>query len=107
MLAGAVFLQIGLAFAGISLQYHRILGGLIGLVALLLAGLAVSARLPRATTVLSCALPLLVALQLGFIALRGMLPALAAAHGINAILILGLALIVAVEAEEQMATPVS
>jgi hypothetical protein len=101
VLVAAVFLQIGIPFLGIPIVYHRAFGVVIGLLALALALLAVAGRASRSTRRLSSGLPLLVLLQLALIAFSGRLPALATLHGIDAFVILALALVVAIESEEE------
>jgi hypothetical protein len=102
LLVGAVIVQISLLILGMPVGYHQAFGVVVGLLALALALLAISGQVSRSTIRLSILLPVLVLVQLLLVVLRVFLPVLTGLHGVNALVIFGVALIVAIEAEEEV-----
>lgn len=94
-LAG-IFLQVYLAgapmFGVTSFQPHRMLGGMLTMLAILLPILALVGRLPRQLIVLSLLLGFLAMVQVMLPALRGTVSWIAALHSVNALVLTGLSI---------------
>lgn len=101
LLVAAVPAQIVLAFLGIGLPVHAILGAIIGIVTALVGVTAIMARTSRATVTISTLLLILVALQPIFIGLSQSLPAFGDVHGVNALLILLVVVVLELHTEEE------
>lgn len=97
----AVFGQVALAMFGVSFRAHVALGAAIGALSLLLALIAYRAQLSGTSRTLSVVLPCLLVLQLLFIGFDTYLPILTDLHAINAFVILGVALVLALDAEDE------
>lgn len=96
----AVLTQIGLALFGIPLEAHAVLGILVGALAVLLARLALADSASRSQRVLATVLAGLIGLQPCFIALRPIVPPLAAVHEVNAFVILAVSCALALDIED-------
>lgn len=97
---GCVVVQVFLAGLGVFVgadrfEWHRTFGYLFGWLTLILLVLAIAGRLGRRWIGLAALLLVLFAMQSVFIALRDSLPAVAALHPVNALVIFGVALHVA------------
>jgi hypothetical protein len=101
----AVLSQIGLALFGVPLAIHGTLGAMIGFLALFLTRRALAAGAAHSQRILATALVALVGLQPCLIALRSVLPAIAAVHEVNAFVILAVACALALDADEAQTAP--
>ena len=99
LLVGAVLAQIGLGV--IALPIHEWTGTVVGLVSLIVAVAAVRGRFTSSTVGLSIAALVLVALQGILIALADTIPALGIIHLIDGFVIFGIAIVVAIESEDE------
>jgi len=99
LLVGAVLAQIGLGV--IALPIHEWTGIVVALVSLVVATAAVCGRFTSSTVALSVAALVLVALQGILIALSDAVPILGIAHLIDGFIIFGLAIVVAIESEDE------
>lgn len=98
-LLGAVGVQIGLGV--IALPVHAWTGLLVGALALLVAGSGMRAGFSPSTTGLSVAALLLACLQGALIALSDAIPLLGILHVIDGFVLLGVAIVVAIESEDE------
>jgi hypothetical protein len=96
----AVLSQIGLALFGIPLVIHALLGIVVGGLALFVNRLVLATNASQSQRVLAIALVGLLALQPCLIALKAILPLLAAVHEVNAFVILGVSCALALDVEE-------
>jgi hypothetical protein len=108
-LAG-LFVQVYLAgapmFGVTSFQPHRMLGGILIMLAILLPVLALVGGLPRQLIVLSMVLGFLAIIQAMLPALRGTASWIAALHSVNALALVGLSIRIG-RASRTVALPVS
>jgi hypothetical protein len=99
LLVGAVLAQIGLGV--IALPIHEWTGAVVGLVSLIVAVAAIRGRFTSSTVGLSVAALVLVALQGLLIALADTIPLLGIIHLIDGFIIFGIAIVVAIESEDE------
>jgi hypothetical protein len=99
LLIGAVMAQIALGV--IALRIHAWTGLVVGLLSLVVAVSAVRGRFSRSTVGLSIATAVLVGLQGVLIALADTLSFLGILHLIDGFVIFGIAIVVAIESEDE------
>jgi hypothetical protein len=99
LLVGAVMAQIALGV--IALRIHAWTGLVVGLLSLVVAVSAVRGRFSRSTVGLSIATAVLVGLQGVLIALSDALSFLGILHLIDGFVIFGIAIVVAIESEDE------
>jgi hypothetical protein len=97
LFAGCIVVQVFLAGLGVfdspaSFATHRDFGYLFGMLTLVLVVISVAGRLPRRLIGLSVLTLVQFALQSLFIAFRGDMPAVAALHPVNGVLLLVVAM---------------
>lgn len=96
----AVLSQIGLAFFGVPIPVHGALGLIVGMLGLLLIWCMRTTDASRSQRALACILVGLIGLQPFLLLLGAASSVLAAVHGINALVILGLASALALDSED-------
>jgi hypothetical protein len=99
LLVGAVMAQLALGV--IALPVHSWTGPVVGLLSLIVAVTGVRGRFTSSTVGLSVASVVLVGLQGGFIALSDAVPAFGIVHLIDGLIIFGIAIVVAIESEDE------
>jgi hypothetical protein len=92
--------QIGLAFFGVSLAVHGILGAIIGLLAVFIVWLLLADHFSGSHRTLGFGLIGLIGIQPWLIAFRSEVSGLGTVHAINAFVILALACALALDAED-------
>ena len=96
----AVGVQIAMLFLGAPIGAHRAFGLVVGFLAVTLVLLTVRSRRPGSTVGLSVTLVMLLLCQPLTLALGDRFPFLSGVHGINGVLILGVALALALDSED-------
>ena len=99
LLVVAVMAQI--AIGVIALRVHAWTGSVVGLLALVIAAAGLRGRFSSSTTMLSVAALVLVALQGALVALSDLVPLLGIIHLIDGFVIFGIAIVLAIESEDE------
>lgn len=102
VLVGGVMAQLALGV--ISLRIHAWTGPLVGLLSLVVALAAVRGKFTSSTVGLSVAALVLVVFQGVFIALSDAVPVFGIVHLIEGLIIFGLAIVIAIESEDETRT---